>query len=152
MRKLLVLQIMQKRALLLAPLFLLVALAPIPAGATTPRSHTFRVEAGKFEYSPAVLSVNPGDHVTIELVSTDVVHGIFIDGYDLELSADPGQTQRMKFIADRVGSFRFRCSVTCGPLHPFMIGKLYVGRNLLFWRAAGMAILAAFAIPWLVRK
>jgi cytochrome c oxidase subunit 2 len=110
------------------------------------------VEARSFEYTPAVLRVNPGDRVTIELVPMDVVHGIFIDGYSLELHADPGQTSKLTFIADRPGTFRFRCSVTCGALHPFMIGKLQVGPNSLFWRGAGLAILVAIAGVWRLRR
>jgi heme/copper-type cytochrome/quinol oxidase subunit 2 len=86
--------------------------------------------------------VNPGDRVTIELQSTDVVHGLYVDGYQVAQTVDPGQTARLTFVADRAGTFRLRCSVTCGPLHPFMIGKLVVGSNALLWRAAGLALLA----------
>jgi heme/copper-type cytochrome/quinol oxidase subunit 2 len=107
------------------------------------------VEASSFAYSPAILHVNPGDRVTIELVSQDVVHGLFIDGYDLEVHADPGQPSRLSFVADQPGSFRFRCSVTCGALHPFMIGQLKVGINWLFWKALGSAVLAALAGLWI---
>jgi hypothetical protein len=46
------------------------------------------------------------------------------------------------------GTFRFRCSVTCGPLHPLMIGKIQVGDNALLWRAGGLAVLAVAAILW----
>ena len=99
----------------------------------------FRIEASSFQYTPEAIHVNPGDHVTIDLVSTDVVHGLYIDGYDLNVTADPGQTATLSFVADRAGSFRFRCSVTCGALHPFMIGKLNVGSNDLLWRAIGLA-------------
>ena len=131
---------------------LLIAFVPLPSRITTPTERLFRVEARSFEYSPAVLRANPGDRVTIELVPMDVVHGIYIDGYDLELHADPGQTGELTFIADRRGSFRFRCSVTCGALHPFMIGKLQVGPNSLLWRGAGLAILAALAGAWRLRR
>ncbi|MGB3701702.1 MAG: hypothetical protein WA997_10560, partial [Anaerolineales bacterium] len=58
------------------------------------------------------------------------------------------QTNEISFIADQSGSFRFRCSVTCGDLHPFMIGKLHVGTNLLLWRGVGLAVLAALAGVW----
>jgi heme/copper-type cytochrome/quinol oxidase subunit 2 len=131
---------------------LLFALAPVPALAVAPAERTFRIEASSFEYNPAVLHVNPGDHVTLELVADDVVHGLYIDGYNLDIVADPGQTARLSFVADRPGSYRFRCSVTCGALHPFMIGKLNVGPNWLLWKAAGAAILAAFAGIWILRK
>ncbi len=74
-----------------------------------------------------------------------MVHGLYLDGYDLEIRTDPGQISELSFTADKAGSFRFRCSVTCGDLHPFMIGKLQVGPNQLMWRGAGLAVLAALA-------
>lgn len=128
-------------------LSLLAAFVPLPAGSSQSRSRTLRVEASSYQYTPALLEVNPGDLVTIELVSTDVVHGLYVDGYDLSLSADPGQTARLTFSADRPGAFRLRCSVTCGPLHPFMIGRLRVGRDWLPWRAAVVsAMILAFVM------
>ena len=90
-----------------------------------------RIEASMFQFTPAEMQINPGDRVTVELVSTDVVHGFSLDGYNFELKADPGQTATGTFVADQAGVFRFRCSVPCGNLHPFMIGKLQVGPNLL---------------------
>jgi len=124
-----------------------IVFAPLPVRATPPTLRTFRIEASQFAYTPAVLAVNPGDTVTIELVSTDVVHGLYLDGYGVSVTADPGQTARLTFIADKSGSFRFRCNVTCGALHPFMIGKLQVGPNTWLWRAIVLTILAALVIP-----
>jgi heme/copper-type cytochrome/quinol oxidase subunit 2 len=136
----------------LAGLAFLVLFLPFPVNANTPVERTFRIQASQFEYSPAILAVNPGDRVTIELLATDVVHGLSIDGYDLGTTADPGQTARLTFVADRQGSFRFRCTVTCGNMHPFMIGKLQVGLNDLLWRAGMLAGLALIAGIWTVRK
>jgi heme/copper-type cytochrome/quinol oxidase subunit 2 len=129
----------------MALLLLAILLIPAPAAGQKSAERKFRVEAGEFEYNPAVLNVNPGDRVTIELVATDVVHGLHIDGYGLEAIADPGQTARLSFVADRPGSFRVRCPVACGPLHPFMIGKLNVGPNWLLWKAAAAALALAAA-------
>lgn len=125
---------------------ILIMIVPFPAFAGSSTGRVFRVEASRFSYSPATLYVNPGDTVTIELVAKDVVHGLMIDGYGIGITGDPGQTARLSFIADRKGSFRFRCSVTCGNMHPFMIGKLQVGQNLLFWRGAALTILIAVGI------
>ena len=136
----------------LAGLALLALVLPMPVKATKPTERLFHIQASQFAYSPAVLSVNPGDRVTIELQATDVVHGLSIDGYDLEAASDPGQTARLTFVADRQGSFRFRCTVTCGSLHPFMIGKLQVGQNTLLWRGVLLAGLALVAGVWRVRK
>ncbi len=129
----------------MALVVLLILFFPVPQTSVTPVERTFRVQASQFAYNPAVLSVNPGDRVTIELLATDVVHGLAIDGYDVETISDPGQTARLSFTADRQGTFRFRCSVTCGNMHPFMIGKFQVGRNDLFWRGVLLTGLALFA-------
>jgi heme/copper-type cytochrome/quinol oxidase subunit 2 len=131
---------------------LAVIFIPLPAGATAPTERTFRIEAKRFEYSPAILQVNPGDKVTIELVATDVVHGLSIDGYNLETTADPGKTARITFTADKAGSFRFHCTVTCGNMHPFMTGKLKVGQNTLLLRAIALVGLALLAGVWKGRK
>jgi heme/copper-type cytochrome/quinol oxidase subunit 2 len=104
-----------------------------------------------FQFSPAEISLNLGDQVTVELVSTDVVHGLSLDGYDFELTADPGQTAVGTFTADKAGVYHFRCLVPCGNLHPFMIGKLQVGPNTLFWRAITLGLLAAVAGIWSMR-
>lgn len=126
---------------------LLVAFTPLNLESSiTNVERSFRIEAGDFAYSPAVLHVNPGDKVTIELASTDVVHGLYVDGYGLDLTADPGQPATLTFTANRPGTFRLRCSVTCGALHPFMTGKLQVGPNLLLWRGLGLAFLALIGI------
>ena len=130
----------------------LALIVPLPASFAAPSERTFKIRASRFQYSPAVLTVNPGDRVTVELESADVVHGLSIDGYPLEMTADPGQTSRLSFVADRPGSFRFRCSVTCGNMHPFMIGKLNVGPNTLLWRASAMGLLLVGLGIWKVWK
>ncbi len=134
---------------LAASLGLVISLAPVPVKATSSHQKIFKIQASRFEFWPAVLAVNPGDQVTIELVSQDVVHGLSVDGYDLHMVADPGQTATLTFTAGQPGSYTLRCSVTCGAMHPFMVGKLQVGRNDLFWRAVGLALLAAVAgVGW----
>ncbi|OGO73290.1 MAG: hypothetical protein A2Z49_00175 [Chloroflexi bacterium RBG_19FT_COMBO_56_12] len=137
-----------KRVIILVSLMLAVLFIPFPATTTTPAEHTFHINASRFEYSPNTLSVNPGDQVTIELTATDVVHGLAIDGYNLAITADPGQTAHLTFTAGQQGSFRFRCTASCGNMHPFMIGKLEVGQNTLLWRAAALSVLVLVAGIW----
>jgi len=140
--------------LLLVTAGLVVALAPLPVQGVLPQERNFRVEARQFAYSPSEFPANPGDTVTIQLISTDVVHGLYIDGYNISLEADPGQAATVTFVADKPGSFRFRCNVTCGAMHPFMIGKLSVGKNQWLYRSVGLAVLSVvglFSLPVLVR-
>lgn len=130
-----------------------VLLAPLPQANAQPAARYFRIEASRFAFAPAVLRANPGDQVTIDLVATDVVHGIYIDEYALQASADPGQTARLTFTASKPGLFRFRCLVPCGQLHPFMIGKILIGQNTLYWRAVLLSLLGfALFIPWKTLK
>ncbi len=129
-----------------------IAVVPLPLSSVRPAERRVRIEASMAGFTPAAIAVNPGDRVTVELVSTDVVHGLYLDGYGLSVTADPGQPAALTFVADRRGTFRFRCSVTCGPLHPFLVGKLHVGSTGILWRAAAIAALIAAATLWPVRR
>jgi len=93
----------------------------------------FEIEAEKFSYSPNVIRINRGDEVVIRLISTDVTHGFYLDGYGVDTKAHPGQDGSVSFTANRTGRFTFRCSVTCGEFHPFMVGYLIVGPNTRFY-------------------
>ena len=127
---------------LLSVVMILVAFAPPPVQTGQPATREFIIKASQFAYDPGQITVNPGDTVTIKLVATDVVHGLYIDGYGLSVTADPGQTATLSFIAGKPGSFRLRCNVTCGAMHPFMIGKLNVGPNLWLYRSIGLALIS----------
>jgi heme/copper-type cytochrome/quinol oxidase subunit 2 len=131
---------------------LVLAFAPLPVQSIAPQERIFRIDARQFSYSPSELRVNAGDTVTLQLVSTDVVHGLYVDGYDISEEADPGQTATLTFVADKPGSFRFRCNVTCGAMHPFMIGKLTVGSNHWLYRSVGLAALAIVSVVVSVKQ
>ena len=121
----------------------LALLLPLPAAASIPAEHHVQLDARMFAFEPSRVRVGLGDRVTITLVSEDVVHGVYVDGYDVDIKAEPGKPARASFVADRLGKFRFRCSVTCGAMHPFMIGELVVGPNVPFWRAAAALVIVA---------
>jgi polyferredoxin len=102
------------------------------------------VKARKYSYTPNIIRVQKGDAVTLRLISEDVQHGLFLDGYEIETSAMPGQDGVLRFVADRSGRFSFRCSVTCGDFHPYMIGYLYVGPNAKL--ATGVLLIGVLGI------
>ena len=141
-----------KAILLLAVSLLLIAFAPMPELQTEPQIVNLQIQAESFAFSPGIVRVNPGDQVVLELTSTDVVHGLYLDRYDLSITADPGQTESLSFTADQAGVFRFRCSVTCGALHPFMIGQLKVGTNVLLWRGIMAALVLGVFGLWSFRR
>ena len=125
--------------LALAALFL-----PIPALAQ-PTTHHVTMSMKQFAFDPPVLRINQGDRVILTLQATDVVHGFYLDGYGLETRVEPGISQQVEFVADQTGKFRYRCAVSCGALHPFMIGEMVVGPNVVFMRAVGLALVALAA-------
>ena len=123
-------------------LALIALLAPISLKAA-PQERLMTVSARSFAFEPGTLRVNRGDKVVIDLESTDVAHGLYIDGYGVSVKAEPGRPAQLAFIANRGGAFRFRCNVSCGNLHPFMIGKLVVGPNLTWLRALAATLITA---------
>jgi cytochrome c oxidase subunit 2 len=101
------------------------------------------VRARQYAYDPGVIRVPKGARVTLVLESEDVTHGLYLDGYDIDLAAAPGRRVRTSFVADRPGMFRMRCSKVCGTVHPFMLGELVVEPNTPLWRSVALELLAA---------
>ncbi|MBM3127709.1 MAG: hypothetical protein FJ009_03640 [Chloroflexi bacterium] len=148
---------MKKKIILIAMAALgaaciLIALIGIatPATAESPRERFFEVHAKRFEYAPDTIQVNQGDKVTIRLVSEDVSHGLYVDGYEIKTAAHPGAEGTLTFVADKTGRYTFRCTVTCGEFHPYMVGYLNVEPNSRLWIFAllivGVALCSAVIV------
>lgn len=136
----------------LLSLSVLVAWAPAPVG-TTGVSHDVTMATFQFGFTPNVIRVNVGDTVRVHLTSQDVSHGFYLDGYGIEERVEAGQRKDVTFVATRPGTYRFRCAVTCGALHPFMIGQLVVEPNVPFGAAALVVVgTAAAGYVWSIRR
>lgn len=110
-----------------------------------PEEKLFEIKAKNFDYTPNVIQVNKGDLVRIRLISEDVHHGLYLDGYEIQTSALPGQEGNLTFVANKTGRFTFRCSVTCGEFHPYMVGYLVVEPNSPFFIYVFLVIALALA-------
>jgi len=125
---------------------------PLPVALSAPQARTIEIHARQFAYEPATLVVQRGDTITLHLESLDAVHGLFVDGYDVNIQAEPGKSAQVTFIADQGGKFKLRCSIPCGSLHPFMIGELIVEPNEGLVRAlAATLIVTLGAVVWFWR-
>ncbi len=86
--------------------------------------------AVRSSFEPSAVEVNRGDHVTIYLTNieqtTDELHGIGINEYNINVVVDPGETKTIEFVADRQGVFPFYCTNFCSALHQEMQGYLLV--------------------------
>lgn len=133
----------------------IVLVAPWPTPAPSAAGREIVVRARQYAYAPGVFRVSRGEKITLVLEAEDVTHGLYVDGYGVDLVAIPGRPARESFVADRPGMFRLRCSKVCGTLHPFMLGELVVEPNSPFGRAVALAILAAtgmVAFLWTDRR
>lgn len=99
--------------------------------------------ARKYKFTPSPIHVKRGTKVQLRITALDHVHGfkinIFPDGADAKgepglLFATPkncwrlekGQVTTIEFVAQRAGSYPFKCCVFCGFGHLGMKGELIV--------------------------
>ncbi|MGE5243591.1 MAG: 4Fe-4S binding protein [Betaproteobacteria bacterium] len=140
--------------------------ASVPAERQGQHPGEITIVARQYGYEPHRIVVDVGDTVRLRLVSKDTVHGFFLEGYDLDARVYPGRTtfemrrpsgaddwktvEEVVVRFDRPGKFRYRCSITCGTLHPFMQGELIVRPNLPFLAgAAGVFLIGLGFIGWM---
>ncbi|MFQ5946097.1 MAG: 4Fe-4S binding protein [Anaerolineae bacterium] len=98
----------------------------------------------KFAFSPSRVSVKAGDRVIFKIRSLDITHGFAVEGTGMDATVLPGREVRVTVPATHAGKIRYRCSVICGPLHPFMVGEIVVRPN--FWPlwGGGLALFVGF--------
>lgn len=116
------------------------------ASAADAEPRVINIKAKRFEYMPSKITLQRDEWVTLRLESLDVTHGLYIDGYGIDLKARPGLIGKATFQADKAGRFAFRCSETCGEFHPYMIGYLTVEPNRRYHVFVVVAIAAGVCL------
>jgi nitrosocyanin len=105
-----------------------------PADQTSPAADTqtnndvkvINVEAGSFYYKPNVISVKKGEKVKIVMTSKDMMHDFNIDELNVKLPiTKSGETNSVEFVANKVGTFEYYCSVGQHRAHG-QVGKITV--------------------------
>lgn len=114
---------MNKAAIVLA--LLLVA---VGWGLADDESETkvFRIDAENWEFIPNAITVHQGEHVVLEIRSFDATHRFDLKAYGLKVLLPQDETTTVEFVADKPGTFPFRCGRPCGDGCPRMRGKLTV--------------------------
>lgn len=125
---------------------LLVVGAALRAGVQTKTEESVQVvemTAKKYEYSPDEIRVKKGTRIQLKIHATDRTHGFKIRLYPegTPEKGEPGlrmadnqnnfeleenQERTIEFVAERPGTYIFRCSVFCGMGHRGMSGKVIV--------------------------
>jgi cytochrome c oxidase subunit II len=91
-----------------------------------PRERVIRVEAKRFSYTPAELTLKKGEPVVFELTSADVLMGFNLPDFNLRADIVPDKVTRVRFVPEKTGTFTFVCDIFCGSGHEEMSGKLTV--------------------------
>ncbi len=123
---------------------LAVANPALASGTALPRERVITLHERQWAFAPGIVVLRRGDRVALRLVSDDVTHGFYLDGYGLEGTVAAESPAVVHFVADRPGRFMLRCAVTCGPFHPYMIAWLLVKPDVTAY--AGWALVAVAAL------
>jgi nitrous-oxide reductase len=89
-----------------------------------------KMVAVRSSFEPNKIEVNQGDKVSVYVTNieqtTDELHGIGLNEYNINVVIDPGETKTIEFVATKPGVFPFYCTNFCSALHQEMQGYLLV--------------------------
>jgi plastocyanin len=111
---------------------------PISNGTSAGKVKDITMKAESWRFTPNIIEANKGDLVRLHFTTAqDEValyngHGFGIEGYNVNAFLLKGTQQTVEFIADKPGTFTFRCTSFCSAPeaalenHFNMVGKLIV--------------------------
>ncbi|HEY3052424.1 MAG TPA: IPT/TIG domain-containing protein, partial [Thermoanaerobaculia bacterium] len=105
--------------------------AKVPDGFKAAAAKAFALTAFQFGFTinPSPFVVNVGDSVTLDIVSTDVTHGFFLEHYmtGSGVTLPRGTHRTVTFVANTPGTFTYLCTESsCGVGHSNMNGDFVV--------------------------
>jgi cytochrome c oxidase subunit 2 len=84
------------------------------------------IQARKFTYEPAELTLKLNEPVVFRLTSVDVVMGFNMPDFKVRGTIIPGQVTEVPMTPNKTGEFIFLCDVFCGSGHENMEGTMRV--------------------------
>src|SRR5213596_955323 len=105
--------------------------ATAPDGFNAAAAKSFTIVARQFDFTidPSPFVGNVGDSVTLDITSSDVTHGFFLEHYmtGIGVTLPKGVHRTVQFIASTPGTFLYACTESsCGTGHSDMVGDLVV--------------------------
>ncbi len=97
--------------------------------AASTKTFTIVAKQWSFTITPSPFVVNQGDSVTLDITSSDVGHGFFLEQYStgMGVTYGKGQHRMVSFVANTPGTFTYVCTdATCGSGHTTMTGEMTV--------------------------
>jgi len=93
-----------------------------------PLRYEAHVVSKMWSFKPSPLKIPAGSVVDFYLTSTDVVHGFYIDGTDVNLTAVPNAITYAQTRFMKPGKYQVICHEFCGTGHHDMVGIIEVTR------------------------
>lgn len=91
---------------------------------------TARMWSWMFEYENGIktdtLYVPENKAVSLELISLDVIHSLYIPAFRIKEDVVPGRGDHMWFISKEVGEYELFCTEYCGLSHSYMLTEVKV--------------------------
>jgi nitrous-oxide reductase len=89
-----------------------------------------KMTAIRSHFYPEHVEVKEGDRVIWHITSTeralDATHGFMVPGFNIMVSLEAGEYQKIEFTADKAGVYPFYCTEFCSALHLEMMGYFIV--------------------------
>src|ERR1700759_4514818 len=96
-------------------LFLMFVFASGLQAQTSPRR--IEIQAQRFSFTPAEITITKGETVILALTSKDVPHSLVVEGLHINAAITKGHVTEVKVTPDTVGDFKGKCGRFCGSGH-----------------------------------
>jgi cytochrome c oxidase subunit 2 len=84
------------------------------------------IHAKRFSFTPAEITINKGETVTLALTSDDVSHSLLVEGLHINSPITKGHVTEVKVTPTTTGDFKGRCGRFCGSGHGSMLFVVHV--------------------------
>ena len=107
-------------------LSLLIALLGAMSAFTQSAPRRIEIHARRFSFTPAEITVEKGETVTLALTSDDVPHSLVIPGLHVNGTMTKGHVTEVTITPETAGDFKGKCGRYCGSGHGSMVFLVHV--------------------------
>ncbi len=102
------------------------AMYSVPTRARAESAQVIKITASKFHFTPDHITLVKGQPVTLQLTSSDRVHGFMIRALKIDTDIKPGKVTEITVMPQTAGTFTAICDHYCGLGHGNMKMKVVV--------------------------
>jgi|HubBroStandDraft_6_1064221.scaffolds.fasta_scaffold234723_2 cytochrome c oxidase subunit 2 len=114
------------KTLLVLGLITGLAMYSVPTRAQADSTQVIKITASKFHFTPDHITLEKGQPVTLQLTSSDRVHGFMIRALKIDTDIKPGKVTEVTVTPQAAGTFTAICDHYCGLGHGNMKMKVVV--------------------------